>query len=60
MKEYRIVNSSPTKKWKLICKSGRYSTMYKEYDHEPTSEEVQSFLDNIRVFGEVKLEIFYA
>ena len=60
MKEYRIVNSSPKKKWKLICKSGRYSTMSKEYDHEPTSEEVEQFMKIGRILGEVKLEIFYA
>lgn len=60
MKESRVINAVPTKKWRLHVKTGVYSTTAKEYDHEPTSEDVQAFIKYITPYSEVKLEIFYS
>ena len=55
MKEIRVINTVPTKKWRLHVKTGVYSTTSKEYDHEPTSEDVQAFIKYITPYSEVKL-----
>lgn len=46
------------KYWKVSASVSRYTILSIELDHNPTDEDIQSFINNENVRGDIKIEYF--